>query len=113
MPLLVVQDLFPSAIAASARIDEVSDCGEPGESYTLPAEAAGAVFSERWQTANSTRYGWIIMLNFREHVLSEFKQHNLDYYFLSGGELNDFNWRRFSPGQLFGNLCKVVQKRLA
>ena len=56
--------------------------------------------------------GWIIMLNFRDHVLSEFKHNNLDYYFLSGGELNDFNWRRFSPGQLFGNLCKVVQKRL-
>lgn len=57
--------------------------------------------------------GWIILLNFREHVLNEFKKNNLDYYLISGGELDNFNWRRFSPGQLFGNICKIIEKRLA
>jgi len=56
--------------------------------------------------------GWIIFMNFKEHVLAEFKQHNIDYYFSSGGELDDFNWRRFSPGQVFGNLSKIIEKRL-
>ena len=56
--------------------------------------------------------GWIILLNFREHVLNEFKKNNLDYYLISGGELDNFNWRRFSPGQLFGNICKIIEKRL-
>lgn len=56
--------------------------------------------------------GWIVFLNFREHVLAEFKQHNIDYYFHSGGELDDFNWRRFSPGQVFGNISKIIEKRL-
>ena len=56
--------------------------------------------------------GWIIFLNLRPHVMAEFKLHNIDYFFLSGGELDDFNWRRFSPGQVFGNLSKVIEKRL-
>lgn len=56
--------------------------------------------------------GWIVFLNFREHVLKEFKRANLDYYFISEGELNDFEWRKFSPGQVFGNLLKVIGKRL-
>lgn len=56
--------------------------------------------------------GWIVFLNFREHVLAEFRQHNIDYYFHSGGELDEFNWRRFSPGQVFGNVSKIVEKRL-
>ena len=57
--------------------------------------------------------GWIVCLNFREHVLKEFKRANIDSYFISGGELNDFHWRKFSPGQVFGNLLKVISKRLA
>jgi len=56
--------------------------------------------------------GWIAFINFREHVLKEFENNNIDYYYVSGGELNNFNWRRFSPGQLFGNINKIISKRL-
>ena len=56
--------------------------------------------------------GWIVLINFREHVLKEMNAANLDYYMLSGGELNEMNWRRFSPGQLFGNILKIISKRL-
>lgn len=56
--------------------------------------------------------GWIVFLNFREHVLKEFKRANIDYYFISDGELNDFLWRKFSPGQVFGNVSKITGKRL-
>lgn len=56
--------------------------------------------------------GWIVFLNFQEHVMKEFKRSNLDYYFISDGELNEFNWRKFSPGQVFGNISKIISKRL-
>ncbi|MCX8080698.1 MAG: hypothetical protein N3F09_05615 [Bacteroidia bacterium] len=56
--------------------------------------------------------GWIVLLNFREHVIREMKRIHLDYYINTGGELDDFNWRRFSPGQVFGNVCKIMSKRL-
>lgn len=57
--------------------------------------------------------GWIVFINFQEHVLRELKQANLDYYFISDGELNDFEWRKFSPGQVFGNISKIISKRLS
>jgi hypothetical protein len=56
--------------------------------------------------------GWIVLLNFREHVLEEMKKTGLDYYFIWGGEMDDFNWRRFSPGQVFGNILKIISRRL-
>ena len=56
--------------------------------------------------------GWIACINFRDHLLKEFKQAGLDYYLISGGELNDFEWRKFSPGQVFGNVSKIISKRL-
>ena len=56
--------------------------------------------------------GWIVFLNFREHVLKEFKNAGLDYFFNTGGELNDFEWRKFSPGQVFGNVSKIISKRI-
>jgi hypothetical protein len=42
----------------------------------------------------------------------EFENYNIDYYYISGGEVNEFTWRRFSPGQLFGNISKIISKRL-
>ena len=57
--------------------------------------------------------GWIAFLNFRDHVLKEFTQANIDYYVVSGGKLNDISWRTSSPAQLFEKVDAFVQKRLA
>lgn len=56
--------------------------------------------------------GWIVAMNFREHVLSEFSKNNLDYYLLFGGELNEFPWRSYSPKQLLNHIDKVMARRL-
>ena len=57
--------------------------------------------------------GWIVALNFREHVLEEFSRNNIDYYLVFGGELNDFSWRTYNPVQLFNHVEKVINRRLA
>ena len=57
--------------------------------------------------------GWIVALNFRDHVLTEFSNANIDYFMLYGGELNNFPWRTFNPPQLFEIMEKVMSKRLA
>ena len=41
--------------------------------------------------------------------LKEFKYANLDYYF-NTGELNDLEWRKFPPGQVFEIFRKLSQK---
>jgi hypothetical protein len=56
--------------------------------------------------------GWVVALNFREHVLSEFSRNNLDYYFIYGGELNEMSWRVFNPQQLLGKVEQVISRRL-
>ncbi|HXC05267.1 MAG TPA: hypothetical protein VNZ86_10980, partial [Bacteroidia bacterium] len=56
--------------------------------------------------------GWIVFMNFREHVLKEFQQRNLDYYFISGGQLDDMPWRTMTPQQLIEKTEALVRKRL-
>jgi len=56
--------------------------------------------------------GWVVALNFREHVLTEFSKTNLDYYFVYGGELNNMHWRVFNPVQLIGRVEAVISRRL-
>lgn len=56
--------------------------------------------------------GWIIGLNFRDHVISEFTDANLDYYICFGGRFNSFNWRVHEPLQLCNKIDELFRKRL-
>lgn len=57
--------------------------------------------------------GWIVALNFRDHVRQEFNKYNIDYYMVFGGELDDLKWRLFQPQQLFDRINGVISHRLA
>lgn len=57
--------------------------------------------------------GWIAFVNFQDHVLREFKEINLDQYFVMGGKLEDISWRTFNPSQFYAKISNYVQKRLA
>lgn len=69
-------------------------------------------YYEEWFEDISSE-GWICLVNFQSHVLNEFKRYSLDQYMICGGHLDSFNWRRFSPGQTYGNIVSQIQKRLA
>ncbi|MBK3518967.1 hypothetical protein [Carboxylicivirga marina] len=56
--------------------------------------------------------GWIMAINFRDHVLEEFDKINLNYYFLYGGQLNHVKWRTLSPIKLFTALDQYANKVL-
>ena len=56
--------------------------------------------------------GWVVALNFHEHVLREFEEAGVDQYFIWGGELNDMDWRTFKPQSLMSKVEEVVNKRL-
>ncbi len=56
--------------------------------------------------------GWIICINFRQHVVNEFESSNIDYYIAFGGRFNSFNWRCIDPNQLFNQLDEIITKRL-
>ena len=56
--------------------------------------------------------GWIAGVNFREHVIEEFKGGNIDYYISFGGELDELNWRSLKPLQFFKKVEEQITKRL-
>lgn len=56
--------------------------------------------------------GWIAFVNFREHVLDEFRRARIDYFVNFGGELDDLLWRKLSPRQLHERISGVMEKRL-
>ncbi len=56
--------------------------------------------------------GWIAALNFRPHVMTEMEKFNVDSYFVSGGELDELNWRSFNPMELLLKIEKIVSHRL-
>jgi len=56
--------------------------------------------------------GWIAAINFRPHVMIEMERFNLDYYMVFGGELDEMNWRMFSPAELFLKIEHIISRRL-
>jgi hypothetical protein len=56
--------------------------------------------------------GWVVGINFREHVVSEFKRCNIDYYINFGGRFDDFPWRALRPNVFIHLIEEALQKRL-
>lgn len=56
--------------------------------------------------------GWIAAINFRPHVMIEMERFNVDSYLLTGGELNDVDWRIYNPVELLAYIEKIASRRL-
>jgi hypothetical protein len=56
--------------------------------------------------------GWIVFVNFREHVIRDFIEARLDYYIVMDGKLNSMSWRKFSPTQLYNTINNHITKQL-
>ncbi len=67
-------------------------------------------YYEEW--FDDVEQGWVVGINFREHVLKEMSQANIDYYITFGGEFNFMDWRTHSPFQLLERIENVIGKRL-
>ncbi|MFT6815515.1 MAG: hypothetical protein ACJAZ3_001425 [Sphingobacteriales bacterium] len=57
--------------------------------------------------------GWVVGLNFKEHVLKEFKDNNIDYFmYFDGNEEDPLDWRIFEPQQFFELVNSRMERRL-
>jgi hypothetical protein len=63
-----------------------------------------------WNEANED--GWVCLVNFRQHVLDEMSESNIDHYWVWGGELNDMEWRKNKPSGVYDAVSAVLEKRL-
>ena len=69
-------------------------------------------YYSEWFEEVSEQDGWIALLNFRSHVLSDLQSGNIDQYFLLGGRLNALKWRTLEPETLYEQVEGLVMKRL-
>ncbi len=56
--------------------------------------------------------GWIVGLNFRDHIIKEFIEAGIDYYVAFGGSFDETEWRNLFPDQLFEVIKLQMGKRL-
>lgn len=56
--------------------------------------------------------GWICAINFRDFVLDEMKNFNLDSYLNFGGDLDIFNWRTLKPQLVFQQIDSIISRRI-
>jgi hypothetical protein len=57
--------------------------------------------------------GWVVLLNFHEHVLEEFSNVNIDNYLIYGEDIDTIEWRNYNPDQLFKKIKKKVENRFS
>jgi hypothetical protein len=55
------------------------------------------LYYEEWYDDIKEEDGWIVLLNFREHIVSEMQKHRLHYYMHMGPQFEDVPWRKFKP----------------
>jgi len=76
----------------------------------LNFHASDDSYYEEWY--NEIEDGWIALVNFRDHVLEEFRQNRVDYFLNFGGELDNIFWRKYTPAQFFGKVDDIIRHRL-
>lgn len=78
----------------------------------LTYHASDDCYYEEWFDEVEDEDGWVAMVNFREHVLEDFQNADIDHFFALGGNLNDLNWRTYQPKDLFHLVDDSVMKRI-
>jgi len=56
--------------------------------------------------------GWVVLINFHDHVEKEMELVGVDHYFVMGGKLDDIEWRTYLPLQFFNIVQGIVDDRL-
>lgn len=56
--------------------------------------------------------GWIAGVNFRDFVIDEMKNYNIDSYINFGGTLNIDNWRTLKPQHFYKKVKNLITRRL-
>ena len=69
------------------------------------------VYYEEWFSELDSE-GWIVPINFREHVLLEMEENNVLNFFETNELFDDLQWRKLSPEKLVDLIEEVLVMRL-
>ncbi len=57
--------------------------------------------------------GWIVAINFRDFVIREMADYNVDAYINFGGTFDILNWRTYPPMKLYALISEIMNRRLS
>lgn len=69
-------------------------------------------YYEEWNEDILDEGGWIAMVNFREHVIEAMREEQLHYYMNFNEHLNDMNWRKLKPINLYNVVDNLILKAI-
>lgn len=70
-------------------------------------------YYEEWNDDVVNEGGWIIALNFREHVVREMMSSDIHYYMILTENFSEFPWRKFKPRHLVQVLDNILMKKIS
>ncbi len=69
-------------------------------------------YEEWFEEVEEAEQGWVAAVNFREFVISEMTQYNIDSYVNMGGSLQIEKWRTLHPLKFYELVSSLIQRRL-
>jgi hypothetical protein len=76
----------------------------------LNFHASDDCYYQEW--SEEIENGWIAALNFRKHIIKEFESQRIHYYLTFSEDLDQLNWRNYTPFQLYEKVESLMTKRL-
>ncbi|MBL7777965.1 MAG: hypothetical protein JNK66_06635 [Chitinophagales bacterium] len=70
------------------------------------------LYYEEWYDDIKDDDGWIVALNFREHVVSEMQKARVHYFVNVGEQYNNVLWRKLKPFHLPGFVDELIIRSL-
>lgn len=78
----------------------------------LNFHASDDLYYEEWYDEIKEEEGWIIALNFREHIVPEMRQTGIHHYLYLGENYNDVLWRKFKPAEMLALVESLLIRSL-
>jgi hypothetical protein len=78
----------------------------------LNFHASDELYYEEWYEDIVDEGGWIVMLNFREHIIKEMQSIKLHHYLHMNGAFAYVAWRKFKPSNLLFLVENLIMQSL-
>ena len=78
----------------------------------LNFHASDDSYYEEWYEDISDDGGYIVMINFRDHVIQEMRNMKLHHYLLISERFQDVRWRNFEPPHLYQIIDNLIIKAI-
>lgn len=76
----------------------------------LNFHASDNCYYEDWYEDVIDGGGWLVAMNFREHIIDEMNNTGIQHYLYSGFKYNNIPWRTYEPSQLLMMVENIIPK---